>query len=97
MFPRFPSVFYEAHLAAGGELNVAGASAPGAPGILIGHNRHIAWGITASMADTRTCTSSASTRATRGAPSSPATGRAGTPLREVIAVKGRPSRGSRKC
>ncbi|MBV8719031.1 MAG: penicillin acylase family protein [Chloroflexi bacterium] len=51
MFPRFPSVFYEAHLAAGGELNVAGGSVPGAPGILIGHNRHIAWGITASMAD----------------------------------------------
>ncbi len=51
MFPRFPSVFYEAHLMAGGELNVAGASVPGAPGILIGHNRHIAWGITASMAD----------------------------------------------
>jgi penicillin amidase len=52
MFPRFPSVFYEAHLAAGGELNVAGASVPGAPGVLIGHNRHIAWGLTASMADT---------------------------------------------
>jgi penicillin amidase len=51
MFPRFPSVFYEAHLAAGGELNVAGGSVPGAPGILIGHNRHIAWGITASMVD----------------------------------------------
>jgi penicillin amidase len=51
MFPRFPSVFYEAHLAGGGELNVAGGSVPGAPGILIGHNRHIAWGITATMAD----------------------------------------------
>jgi penicillin amidase len=51
LFPRLPSVFYEAHLAAGGELNVAGASAPGAPGILIGHNRHIAWGTTATMAD----------------------------------------------
>ncbi|GAC1314048.1 MAG: penicillin acylase family protein [Chloroflexota bacterium] len=53
MFPRFPSVFYEAHLAAGGDLNVAGATAPGAPGVLIGHNRHIAWGLTASMADTQ--------------------------------------------
>ena len=51
MFPRFPSVFYEAHLAAGGDLNVAGGSVPGAPGILIGHNRHIAWGLTAAMAD----------------------------------------------
>ena len=53
MFPRMPAVFYEAHLAAGGELNVAGASVPGAPGILIGHNRHIAWGLTAAMADTQ--------------------------------------------
>jgi penicillin amidase len=51
MFPRFPSVFYETHLTAGGELNVAGGSVPGAPGVLIGHNRHIAWGMTASMAD----------------------------------------------
>jgi penicillin amidase len=51
LFPRLPSVFYEIHLAAGGELNVAGASAPGAPGVVIGHNRHIAWGITATMAD----------------------------------------------
>jgi penicillin amidase len=51
MFPRFPTIFYEAHLAAGGDLNVAGGSVPGAPGILIGHNRHIAWGITASMSD----------------------------------------------
>lgn len=53
MFPRYPSVFYEAHLTAGGELNVAGATAPGAPGVLIGHNRHIAWGLTAGMADTQ--------------------------------------------
>src|SRR5205814_1096533 len=51
MFPRLPSVMYEAHLAAGGELNVAGASVPGAPGPLIGHHRHLAWGITASMSD----------------------------------------------
>jgi penicillin G amidase len=51
LFARLPGVFYEAHLAAGGELNVAGATAPGTPGVLIGHNRHIAWGVTASMAD----------------------------------------------
>ncbi|HEY1291866.1 MAG TPA: penicillin acylase family protein [Chloroflexota bacterium] len=51
MFPRYPSVFYEAHLAAGGELNVAGGSVPGAPGVLIGHNRHIAWGLTAATVD----------------------------------------------
>jgi penicillin G amidase len=51
LFPRLPSVFYEVHLTGGGELNVAGASIPGLPAVLIGHNRRIAWGLTASMAD----------------------------------------------
>jgi penicillin amidase len=51
LFPRLPSVFYEVHLAGGGELHVAGASIPGLPTVLIGHNRRIAWGLTASMAD----------------------------------------------
>jgi penicillin amidase len=51
LFPRLPSVFYEVHLAGGGELHVAGASIPGLPAVLIGHNRRIAWGLTASMAD----------------------------------------------
>ena len=88
MFPRFPSVFYEAHLAAGGELNVAGASAPGLPGILIGHNRHIAWGVTASMADTQDLyverIDPGDSRRTEFA------GRweSGTTIREVIAIKG---------
>ena len=89
MFPRFPSVFYEAHLMAGGELNVAGASLPAAPGIVIGHNRHIAWGITASMADVSDLfverLDPGDSRRTEFA------GRweSGTVLREVIAVKGR--------
>jgi penicillin amidase len=88
MFPRYPSVFYEAHLAAGGELNVAGGSVPGAPGILIGHNRHIAWGITASMADASDLyverLDPGDARRTEFA------GRweSGTLLREIIAVKG---------
>jgi penicillin amidase len=89
MFPRLPSVFYEAHLAAGGELNVAGASAPGAPGVIIGHNRLIAWGLTASMAD------AADLYVERLDPGDPRrtefAGRweGGTLVREVIAVKGR--------
>ena len=89
MFPRLPSVFYEAHLAAGGELNVAGASAPGAPGVIIGHNRHIAWGITASMADAADLyverLDPGDSRRTEFA------GRweSGTLVREVIPVKGR--------
>ncbi len=51
LFPRLPSVMYEVHLAGGGDLQVIGASSPGIPAVLIGHNRRIAWGITASMAD----------------------------------------------
>ena len=88
MFPRLPSVFYEVHLAAGGELNVAGASAPGAPGVIIGHNRHIAWGITASMADAADLyverLDPGDSRRTEFA------GRweSGTLVREVISVKG---------
>jgi penicillin G amidase len=45
-----PSVWYECHLAAG-DIDVIGASFPGAPGIVIGHNRHIAWGITNAVSD----------------------------------------------
>src|SRR5579864_2058771 len=89
MFPRFPSVFYEAHLAAGGELNVAGGSVPGALGILIGHNRHLAWGITASMTDVSDLYDE---RLDPGdARRTEFTGRweTGTMLRESIAVKGR--------
>ncbi len=40
-----PSLWYMAHLAAPG-VRVAGVSLPGAPGIVIGHNERIAWGLT---------------------------------------------------
>ncbi len=40
-----PGIWYMAHLEAPG-LNVAGVSLPGAPGITVGHNQRIAWGIT---------------------------------------------------
>jgi len=40
-----PSIWHMAHLSAPG-LNVAGVTAPGAPGIIIGHNELIAWGVT---------------------------------------------------
>ncbi|HYO99299.1 MAG TPA: penicillin acylase family protein [Pyrinomonadaceae bacterium] len=40
-----PSIWHMAHLSAPG-LHVAGVTAPGAPGIIIGHNEHIAWGVT---------------------------------------------------
>jgi penicillin amidase len=45
-----PAVWYLAHLS-GGALDVIGASLPGTPGILVGHNQRIAWGITAMLAD----------------------------------------------
>jgi len=40
-----PSVWYEASLSAPG-YQVAGVSVPGVPGILLGHNAHIAWSLT---------------------------------------------------
>jgi len=45
-----PSHWYLAHIS-GGQLDVIGASMPGMPGILIGHNQRIAWGITALLGD----------------------------------------------
>ncbi|MBL8793052.1 MAG: penicillin acylase family protein [Planctomycetia bacterium] len=48
--PRMPGAWYMAHLQAPG-WNVIGASMPGLPGIVIGHNERVAWGITAAMAD----------------------------------------------
>jgi penicillin G amidase len=45
-----PSVWYEMHLS-GGDYHVTGVSSPGAPGIAIGHNEHIAWGMTAGYVD----------------------------------------------
>ena len=40
-----PSIWYMIHLSAPG-LRVAGVTAAGAPGIIIGHNERIAWGLT---------------------------------------------------
>jgi penicillin G amidase len=40
-----PSIWYEAALSAPG-LAVSGVTVPGVPGVLIGHNQHIAWSLT---------------------------------------------------
>jgi penicillin G amidase len=40
-----PGIWYMAHLQAPG-LDVAGVALPGVPGIMVGHNQRIAWGIT---------------------------------------------------
>lgn len=42
---QMPSIWYEMHLV-GGPYNVAGATLPGVPGVVIGHNADIAWGVT---------------------------------------------------
>jgi penicillin amidase len=43
--PSAPSIWHLVHLSAPG-LRVAGVTAPGLPGIVIGHNDRIAWGFT---------------------------------------------------
>ena len=45
-----PSIFYEVHLE-GGDFHVQGLSLPGLPGVIIGQNENIAWGLTNLMAD----------------------------------------------
>ncbi len=42
---QMPSIWYEMHLV-GGPYNVTGTTFPGTPGIIIGHNAEIAWGVT---------------------------------------------------
>jgi penicillin amidase len=48
--PSAPSIWYMAHLSAP-KLQVAGVTIAGVPGIVIGHNNRIAWGITNLGAD----------------------------------------------
>lgn len=45
-----PSIWFECHLVAG-DIDVVGVSFPGTPGIVIGHNRSIAWGLTNAVSD----------------------------------------------
>lgn len=48
----FPSIWYEMQLHTP-DLNVYGVTLPGAPGIIIGYNEHIAWGVTNGGMDVR--------------------------------------------
>jgi penicillin G amidase len=45
LFVQVPSIWIETHLSAPG-IDVRGVSLPFAPGVIIGHNQRIAWGIT---------------------------------------------------
>ncbi|MBN2366210.1 MAG: penicillin acylase family protein [Calditrichaeota bacterium] len=47
---QFPSVWIELHLSSP-DLEVAGFSFPGSPGIIIGRNKDISWGLTSGMID----------------------------------------------
>jgi penicillin amidase len=49
---QMPAIWYEVHLVAG-DLDVVGFSFPGAPGVIVGHNRDIAWGVTNVGPDTQ--------------------------------------------
>lgn len=48
--PTTPMIWYQAHLKGAG-FDVIGVSIPGLPGVAIGHNDRIAWGLTASVTD----------------------------------------------
>jgi len=47
---QLPSIWYTAHISAGG-VNQVGVTFPGSPFIVIGHNDHHGWGITNMQAD----------------------------------------------
>jgi penicillin amidase len=47
---QLPSVWYAAHITAR-NLDVTGATMPGLPVVIEGHNRHIAWAVTNTQAD----------------------------------------------
>ena len=46
-----PSIFYAVHLTVVDELDVAGITFPGIPGVILGHNEHVAWGATTANHD----------------------------------------------
>jgi penicillin amidase len=45
-----PGVWYAVHLKSA-SLHLTGLSVPGAPGVLVGHNERVAWGMTNAMVD----------------------------------------------
>ncbi len=48
--PLFPAIWYENHLQ-GGRYHVTGFTTPGVPGVVLGHNDSIAWGLTNAFPD----------------------------------------------
>lgn len=48
-----PALWHQVHLVLEGDFNAIGISVPGVPGVVFGRNEHIAWAITALMADSQ--------------------------------------------
>jgi penicillin G amidase len=46
-----PSIFHLIHLTVPGDIDVAGISFPGIPGVILGHNSEVAWGSTTVIHD----------------------------------------------
>jgi penicillin amidase len=51
---RLPGFFHVSHIR-GLEFDAIGAGVAGVPGVAVGHNGQLAWGVTAGMADTSDC------------------------------------------
>jgi len=49
---QLPALVYEVHLT-GPETEVSGMTFPGMPGVFMGHNAHLAWGLTNAQVDTQ--------------------------------------------
>src|SRR5262245_30428578 len=49
--PEMPGIWYAAHLTSRDGLDVAGLTLAGTPGVVIGHNGVVAWGLTMTQAD----------------------------------------------
>ncbi|MBB5172531.1 penicillin acylase family protein [Texcoconibacillus texcoconensis] len=46
-----PSVWYQTHLNIENDFESVGVTVPGIPGVVLGHNQHVAWGVTSLSAD----------------------------------------------
>lgn len=48
-----PGIWYQTHLQLKGDFQAVGVTVPGVPGVVLGHNEQMAWGVTSLMADTQ--------------------------------------------
>ena len=88
LYPRIPASWYVVHLNGGG-FDVAGASLPGLPGVIIGHNARVAWGVTAGMTDGEDLFLEQADPKAPGGVRSPDGSPQPTVVREAIVVRGR--------